>query len=81
MTHLSIIPGNRNLAYIENPTMWKFLKQYLMPIFTSETDKFLEAYDKAHPERSKSQLKEEARFKEIYKLRDGNSPASEETKK
>lgn len=43
--------------------------------YVSEIDRFLNDFDKDHPELSRSQLKEKVKFKRIYALRDQpNSP-------
>jgi hypothetical protein len=38
--------------------MWKFLKQYFMPEYTSPLDQFLQDYGKTCPQPSESQRKE-----------------------
>ena len=38
--------------------------------FVSPMDQFLQEFDKAHPEQSLSQQKEEAKYRRIYFLRD-----------
>lgn len=38
--------------------------------FVSEIDQFLQEFDKEHPELSKSQQKEKAKYKKVYYLRD-----------
>lgn len=38
--------------------------------YVSEIDKFLNQFDQEHPELSKSQQKEKAKYKRIYALRD-----------
>lgn len=44
--------------------------------YVSDLDRFLQEYDKKHPELSKSQQKEIAKLKRIYRLRD-DAAASE----
>ena len=44
--------------------------------YVSDIDRFLQDYDKKHPELSKSQQKEIAKLKRIYRLRD-DAKASE----
>lgn len=43
----------------------KMLKHYVSPV-----DKFIFQFDRDHPELSKSQKKEIAKYERIYKLRD-----------
>jgi len=49
--------------------MWKFLKQYLMPIYVSPLDLFLKQYDETHP-RTKTQRKEVEKYRRQHQLRD-----------
>lgn len=46
--------------------------------YVSEVDQFLQEFDKKHPLKSKSQQKEIAKAKRIYRLRD-NATAGDET--
>lgn len=41
--------------------------------YVSETDQFLQAFDKDHPGLSKSQQKEVSKYQKIYQLRDHES--------
>ena len=50
--------------------MWKLLRKYFMPVYSSQIDQFLAAFDKAHPKRSRSQRREQSKYRAIYKLRD-----------
>jgi len=38
--------------------------------YVSEIDRFLQAFDRNHTERSKSQQKEQAKYRRVYLLRD-----------
>lgn len=46
-------------------------KQSIDKAYISEHDIFLHKFDKAHPEKSASQLKEIAKHKKLHALRDG----------
>lgn len=52
--------------------MWKFLKQHFMPEYSSEIDQFLQGFDRSHPDLSKSQRKEQEKYRRIYKMRDND---------
>lgn len=45
-------------------------KQPILTNYVSEIDQFLQDFDKKHPEPTKSQQKEQAKYRRIYKLRD-----------
>ena len=38
--------------------------------YVSEIDQFLQEFDKQHPDLTKSQQKEQAKYRRIYRLRD-----------
>ena len=46
--------------------------------YVSETDKFLQEFDKRHPIKSDTQVKEIAKHEPIFKLRDEALPEDEE---
>lgn len=46
-------------------------KQHIDKAYVSEHDLFLHRFDKEHPQKSKSQLKEIEKHKKIFALRDG----------
>ncbi len=56
--------------------MWKFLKQYFMPIYTSALDQFLQHYDETHSA-SDTQQKERKKYRRLYQLRDQENPHEE----
>jgi hypothetical protein len=45
-------------------------RQPILTNYTSEIDQFFHEFDKQHPEASKSQKKEQAKYCRIYQLRD-----------
>lgn len=53
--------------------MWKFIKQYFMPIYTSELDQFLQHFDETHAA-SATQQKELEKYRRLYQLRDQENP-------
>ncbi len=55
--------------------MWRFLKQYFMPIYLSEIDQFLLHFDATHKP-SASQQKEIEKYRRLYQLRDNNPLSS-----
>lgn len=49
--------------------MWNFLKRYLMPIYVSPLDQFLQRFDASHP-LTAVQQREMEKYRRLYQLRD-----------
>jgi hypothetical protein len=45
-------------------------RQPMLTEYVSEIDQFLQEFDKQHPDLTKSQQKEQAKYRRIYRLRD-----------
>lgn len=51
--------------------MWNFLKRYLMPIYVSPLDQFLQRFDASHLPTA-VQKKEIEKYRRLFALRDGH---------
>jgi|GEM_PF-6676513 len=49
--------------------MWKWIKDYFMPQYVSELDKFMQDFDRTHPQ-SEVQRKETEKYRRLSQKRD-----------
>ena len=61
--------------------MWKFLRKYFMPEYSSKIDEFLAHYVELHPEPSLTQRKEQEKYARLYHLRDVDHPEAPSSKR
>ena len=55
-------------------------RQPVLKNFVSEIDQFLQEFDKQHPQLSKAQQFERAKYKRIYRLRDSSERPTQKPK-